>query len=196
MLSVYSHRYDSPKWQAYITPEDKAYVFDDGYEISSLFELKQALVNLPEDLLNKHINPENHLANWVETVIGDKDLAEAMRKYDHRWGMVVAVERQMMRTLNLPDYLAQRWLGKAAYSFTFVSGEVINSVEELADTLASINDDAVAFHQERTPNDISKWVNDVIGDYLLAELLEEAGSRDEMHRFVEDHLAMLKEAAE
>ncbi len=45
MITVYSHRYDSPKWQAYVTPSDKACVFSNNLEVRSLFELKQALAS-------------------------------------------------------------------------------------------------------------------------------------------------------
>ena len=40
------------------------------------------------------------------------------------------------------------------------------------------------------------WVVDIVGDYELAELLTEATSREQMQRYVEDHLEMLREAAE
>jgi hypothetical protein len=36
----------------------------------------------------------------------------------------------------------------------------------------------------------------VIGDYELAELIQEGSNRDQIARFVADHLAMLKDAAQ
>ena len=197
MSTLYAHRYESPKWQAYVTPQSSGFAFESGFFITSLYELKQALLNLPEDEIALHIQKDdNHIATWVENVVGDKDLADALRAYDHRWGMVVALERHMMRTLNLPAYVAKRWLKVVDLPFVFVSGESVNSLESLATALESVSDAAVEFHMERTPNDISKWVADVIGDYELAELIQEGSNRDQIARFVSDHLAMLKDAAQ
>ena len=197
MSTLYAHRYESPKWQAYVTPEASGFAFESGFFVTSLYELKQALLNLPEDEIALHIKKEdNHLASWVENVVGDKDLADALRSYDHRWGMVVALERHMMRTLNLPAYVAKRWLKEVALPFVFVSGESANSLESLSASLEAVSDAAVEFHLERTPNDISKWVQDIIGDYELAELIQEGSNRAQIARFVSDHLAMLKDAAQ
>lgn len=197
MSTLYAHRYESPKWQAYVTPEASGFAFESGFFVTSLYELKQALLNLPEDEITLHIKKDdNHLASWVENVVGDTDLANALRSYDHRWGMVVALERQMMRTLNLPAYVAKRWLKEVALPFVFVSGESVNSLESLSATLETVSDAAVEFHLERTPNDISKWVQDIIGDYELAELIQEGSNRAQIARFVTDHLAMLKDAAQ
>lgn len=190
------NRYLTPKWQAYVTPSDKGFSFPNGISCRSLWELKQALLSLPEDLILHHLDNRNDFADWVENVVGDFDLAEEMRKYQHRWGLIVAMERQLMRSVSLPDYVAKRWLSKAYAPFTFVSGENVSSLEELASVLLKVSDDVVSFHSERNPNDISVWVADVIGDYELADMLEDASSRSQMQRFVEDHIAELKEAAE
>lgn len=195
MLPVYSHRYDTPKWQAYVTPEDKAFVFKNGFAVRSLYDLKQALVLLPEDVIAHHIDQGNHIADWVRNIVGDHELADVLADSKHRWGMVVALERHMMRTLNLPHYVAQRWLSSSRYGFSFASGEQVSSLEELAEKLNQVSDEVVSFHCERTPNDVAKWVNDVVGDYELAEMLEEASSREQMQRYVADHVAMLVEAA-
>ena len=197
MVTFIPHRYTEPKWQAFVTPESKAFVFSNGYKVRSIWELKQALATLPEDEVRKYVNPEtNSIADWVQDTVKDEELADALRKYDHRWGLIVALERQMMRTMNLPHYVALRWLGKAEYDFTFVSGEKVHTLEELAQSLGKVTDETVQFHMERVPNDISRWVTEVVGDYILGEILEEASNRDQMRRFVEDHLVMLKEASE
>lgn len=189
-------RYITPKWQARV-PSSKAFVFANGISASSLWELKQALLALEEDVITHHFRDESHdIANWVQFVIGDGELAEELKQYKHRWGLIVALERHLMRTLSLPHYLAQRWLSKADAPFTFQSGETVYSLEELRDTLEKVSDETVAFHRERVPNDIAAWVNDVIGDYELADLIQESSSRIQMQRFVSDHLEMLREAAE
>lgn len=191
------NRYLAPKWRAYVTPGDQAFVFSNGIKVASFWELKQALLTLPEDVVNHHVREgQNDIANWVEAVVGDKDMAEEMRKYNHRWGLIVALERQMMRTLELPSYVAKRWLRKASSSFVFSSGEEVKSIEELGQILDKLTDETISFHCERYPNDMAVWMVDVVGDYELAELLNEATSRMQMKRFVDDHLEMLKEAAE
>jgi hypothetical protein len=126
--------------------------------------------------------------------LGDVELAAEMRRYNHRWGLIVALERQMMRTLSLPPYVASRWLASTETDFTFVSGQVIHSLEELSKVLKEVSDDTIAFHRERTPNDISKWVMDIIGYYKVAELIEESGNRMQMVHFLDDHIQMLKDA--
>lgn len=189
-------RYLAPKWQAYVTPKSKHFTFVDGTTVGSLWALKQVLLQLPEDVITHHIRPEGHdIANWVESCVGDKELAEELSKYNHRWGLIVGLERQLMRTLNLPGYLAARWLARVDQPFTFSSGQSAASLYELRDTLNQVGDDVVAFHQERKPNDISVWVSDIIGDYELGDLLDEASGRIQMQRFVSDHVEMLEEAA-
>lgn len=189
-------RYLAPKWQAYVTPKDRYFTFKDGTSIGSLWSLKQVLLRLPEDIITHHIREDGHdIASWVANGIGDKDLSQELEKYNHRWGLVVALERQMMRTLNLPHYLAERWLASVESTFTFSSGQQVSNLYELRDALGEVGDDVVAFHQERSPNDISVWVSDVIGDYELGDLLDEATSRVQMQRFVSDHVDMLQEAA-
>jgi len=186
----------APKWRAYVSGDD-AFGFSNGVRVASFWELKQALLTLPEDVINNNVGEgKNDIAAWVESVLGDKEMAEEMRKYSHRWGMIVALERQMMRTLELPDYVARRWMRKVDRPFSFMSGEVVGSIEDLGQMLEKLSDETIAFHCERYPNDMAVWVVDIVGDYELAELLNEATSRMQMKRFVDDHLEMLKEAAE
>lgn len=191
------NRYMTPKWRAYVTPGEKAFVFANGMRAASMWELKQALLTLPEDVVMQHVSEErNDLADWTQHVVGDGELAEELRKYNHRWGLIVALERQMMRTLELPSFVAERWLARVDRPFTFVSGEEVYSVEELGNVLEKVSDETIRFHCERFPNDMAVWTVDIIGDYELAELLNEASSRQQMQRFVADHVEMLKDAVE
>jgi hypothetical protein len=190
-------RYMQPKWQAYVTEPEKSFVFANGLVVRSLWELKQAMLSLPEELINHHLDSErNDFANWVQYVLGDVELAGEMHKYSHRWGMIVSLERQLMRTLSLPHYVAKRWLAATNRPFVFVSGEQAGSLSELANALNKVGDDVVAFHNERVPNDIVVWIMDIVGDYELAEMLSDVNNRQQMARIVEDHVAMLKEAVE
>ena len=197
MFNLVPNRYAEPKWQAYVTPESKSFIFSSGRKIRSLYDLKVALTEEFEDVIASHLQDgKNDLADWVGNVIGDKDLAEDLRHSTHRWGLIVGLERHMMRCLSLPSYVAERWLQPSEISFTFVSGQSVHSLTELLSALKEVSDETVLFHRERVPNDITKWMMDIIGDYQLAELIEEATNRLQMIHFVEDHLDMLKEAAQ
>ena len=197
MLNYIPNRYTTPKWQAHVKPTHKAFEFAPGVVIHNLWQLKQALSNLPEETVVQHLQKkDHHIANWVEFAVGDKDLAKELKKYNHRWGLIVALERQMMRTLNLPSYLAKRYLSTTDLPFTFVSGESAASLPELLKTLEKVSDETVQFHFERTPNDLSTWVIDVIGDSSLAEIFAECSNRTQMIRYLKDHIDMLKDAAD
>jgi hypothetical protein len=195
MLTVIPRRYDSPKWQAPVA-EPQTFVFKNNVSARTLFELKQALTLIPDDTFYYHVSEtKNDFADWVKSVVGDEILAQELRHQNHRWGMIVALERHLMRTLNLPPYVAKRWLSPAISPFTFLTGEAADSLPSLAGALEKVSDDTVAFHLERIPNDIAKWVMEAIGDYQLAEVLADSSTRLQMLRAVEDHLTMLNEAS-
>lgn len=195
MYTLVPRRYQTSKWLARV-PASAAFNFKDGTSIRSLLELKQALLTLPEEVILYHTNSDRHdLASWVRFSIGDSSLADLLQKQTHRWGLIVALERGQMRTLNLPSYLANRWLAPTTVPFVFQSGETVRSLSELKVALQSISDATFDFHNQRSPNDISLWVGDAIGDYDLAEMLAEASNRLHLHNLVEDHLTMLADAS-
>lgn len=186
-------QYLAPKWRAYVTPYQSGFHFSNGLTVRSLWELKQALLTFHEDVINEHVGEDkNQIADWVENIIGDKELADLLRKYNQRWGLVVALERHMMRSLNLPDYVASRWLNEVEKPFEFVSGERVKSLKNLRDVVSGISEDSLKFHYQRYPNDLSFWLADVVGDYYLAESLEEVNSKDLMIKVIEDHVEMLE----
>ncbi len=195
MLTFLPRRYDTPKWQAYVVPATLAFAFHNGPVIHSLFELKQALTSVSDESFNHHLLDGRHdIADWVNHIIGDKDLADVLKAQTHRWGMVVALERQQMRTLNFPPYLAKRWLKTAISPFIFSNGQQAHTLQELADALNSVPDDVIDFHFQRVPNDIAAWVAESVGDYELAEMLAEAANRIQLHQLVADRVVMLQDA--
>lgn len=197
MINYIPRRYSQPKWQLKITEADKLLHFPSGLTISTPFELKTALMSAPEsDIADLTAGSEHHIANWVEFVLKDQELAVVLREYNHRWGLIVALERQQMRTLNLPSHAAKYWLRSVKYPFTFVSNEEVDTLQNLEKVLEKVDDDSVAFHMERQPNDVAMWVLNVVGDYELAELLEESINRSQMHRNVSDHIQKLVDASE
>lgn len=195
MIYFPPQRYSTPKWQAKVVALEKHFHFHEGPSVASLIELKAALNSVPDTVLKNHVNQEKHdIADWVQFVIGDVDLSSSLRKHTHRWGLIVALERQMMRTLNLPHYVAKRWLNPGSSPLKFISGESVSGLEELSSVLETVSDETIDYHLERVPNDVSQWVLLDIGDNQLAEMLEEASNRSQMQRFVADHVSMLKEA--
>jgi hypothetical protein len=188
--------YHTPKWQAPIVDPAKQFHFHDGPAVATMFALKNALTQVPQDTLTYHVTGSQHdLADWIEYVVEDSELAATLRQYTNRWGMIVALERQMMRTLNLPPFIARRWLGPAYSKMQFISGDSVGSLHELADTLERISDDAVDHHLKPVPNDVANWVAAGVGNYPLSEQLEDASNRLHLHQFLTDHLAMLTEAS-
>lgn len=195
MITVIPRRYDAPKWQACVAPE-QVFVCQNGVRLANLFDLKQALSTLPEPVLQHHLSPERHdFSIWVASAVGDADLSRAIAKQHHRWGLIVTLERHLMRTLNLPGYVAKRWLRTSSHPFYFHSGQAAASLDELHRELIRASDAQLSDHLNRIPNDIAKWVNDEIGDYPLAEILAEANNRLQLAAVIEDHLIMLREAA-
>ena len=195
MIYTSAQRYLTPKWQARVTPGGNPFKFSNGVTVSSLWELKQALRIIREDVINEHIlGKKNEIIEWIRKEVQDPELVEALGKPDSRWAMIVALERQMMRTINLPHNVAERWLGKMKWPFNFVDGTEIESLSELASALDKINEETFNFHLERDPNDIAKWVNDIVGDYVLSEIVAEATNKKQMFVYVADHVVMLEHA--
>lgn len=195
MIFTSAQRYLTPKWQARVTPRSKCFRFNNGVTVSNLWELKQALRIVREDIIAEHVNKDNNdIADWIENIVKDKELADSMRTNTNRWALIVALERAMMRTINLPNYVAARWLEKVELPFYFQDGKNADSLESLKDCLEKTDDRVIEFHLEREPNDIAKWVNDIIGDYQLAEILTESTNRQQMLTFISDHIEMLNDA--
>jgi hypothetical protein len=188
-------QYLAPKWRAYVTPYEAGFAFSNGVVVGSLWDLKCALLTLEESLIIPHcVIDDHHIAKWVEVSIGDVPLATLLATTNQRWGMVVALERHMMRALSLPSYVAKRWLKKTSSPFRFVHGVEIASLTELQTAIHSIADDALSFHYTRFPNDLSLWLSGTIGDYYLSDSLLEASHKDQIETIIDDHLTMLMEA--
>lgn len=188
-------QYLAPKWRAYVTPPEAGFVFESGLSIHSLWDLKVALLTLEDSIIAPSIQKDTHLlAKWVDDCIGDSQLAQVLAGTNQRWGMVVALERQMMRTLNLPDYVARRWLALTPYPFKFATGQEVACLTDLQKEMPSILESVVSFHYERYPNDLSTWLADSIGDYYLADSLIETTGKEQIMTVINDHLIMLTEA--
>lgn len=187
-------QYQAPKWQAKIVDSAKQFHFNDQYHVTNLWELKRALREVDDEVLAPMIKDQNHIANWVESVINDQQLAELLRQNNTRWGMIVNLERHMMRSLYLPHYVAQRWLGPAVSSFDLADGTHINSIYELKQAFESHSDDDLKPYFQKIPSDFVLWAEGSLGDYILADLLSTAHNREQAITIIGDHLSMLEEA--
>ena len=59
--------------------EEHYFITKDGREVKSLFELSQALEDMPEDVFNHHVSDEgNDFSNWVQHVMKNKSLADSI----------------------------------------------------------------------------------------------------------------------
>lgn len=192
----YSKYYLTPKWQAEVKPAYKAFETANGVVIENLWQLKQALLDLPNEILSQHVGKDfNHFAEWIDKAVWDHDLAKELRGSNQRWGMVVILERHQMRTLNLPPYLAARWLEPTEETFYLANGQYLKSLDELKHSLMSMDDNLFEQHVQFSPNDFANWVLGSIGDNQLAEILSETDNRKKMLIRLSDHLEMLHEAA-
>ncbi|MEM4268472.1 MAG: hypothetical protein QXK37_06620 [Candidatus Woesearchaeota archaeon] len=63
-------------------PEDKVFWLHDGRILKNLFDLVDALKDIPPEIFTHHVNEgKNDFANWINEVIGDKKLADEIRNH-------------------------------------------------------------------------------------------------------------------
>lgn len=62
-------------------PGEQCFWTTDGRVLANLVELRDALAEMDEEVFTQHVTEErNEFADWVEQVLGDAELAKAMRK--------------------------------------------------------------------------------------------------------------------
>ncbi|HTM67709.1 MAG TPA: DUF5752 family protein [Candidatus Binatia bacterium] len=69
------------------------------------------------------------------------------------------------------------------------------NLREFGEGLATVSDDVFAYHVSGQKNDLSRWVQEVIGDASLAEDLRTVKDQREASRIVLDRVAELELAA-
>ena len=75
------------------------------------------------------------------------------------------------------------------------NGPVIKNLNELADFLPQMSNDAYSHHANKEKNDFSKWINDIIGDKKLADELLSSKSKSSAAKKLNGRLSMLKKKA-
>ena len=62
-------------------PEDKVFWVNDGRVLRNLYDLSAALAEMSKETFKYHVNKDkNDFKNWIEFVIGDKNLASGVAK--------------------------------------------------------------------------------------------------------------------
>ena len=75
------------------------------------------------------------------------------------------------------------------------NGPILKNVEELADALESISEDAYNYHANKDKNDFSKWVSEIIGDQKLANDLLSSKNKSSAVNKIRARLNSLKKKA-
>ena len=92
---------------------------------------------------------------------------------------------------------AKKYLCDAApeQCFWVNNGPIIKNMEELANFMPEISDDAFKHHVNSEKNDFSNWVRDVIGDAKLANELVSSKNKDSTLKKIRNRISILKKKA-
>jgi hypothetical protein len=81
---------------AVVTPEWKSFWVHEGPVFSSLKDMAAALPKLTAQSFAHHVNEaKNDFADWVEFVVGDKELADAVRGTKTPKQIMVSLDRRL-----------------------------------------------------------------------------------------------------
>ncbi len=72
------------------------------------------------------------------------------------------------------------------------NGPVLKNIEELANYLSEISDEAFQHHVNSEKNDFSTWINEVVGDKKLANDFLSSKSKSSAAKKVKSRVAALK----
>lgn len=72
------------------------------------------------------------------------------------------------------------------------NGPILKNLEELANALPQIGDEAYSHHVSSEKNDFSRWINDVVGDKKLANDLLSSKSKKYASKKIRNRLNSLK----
>lgn len=80
-------------------------------------------------------------------------------------------------------------------AFWFHMHLMAKNLVEFSEGLDTISDEVFAYHVSGQKNDLSRWVQEVVGDAALAHALADVKSKDEAAAIVRERVAELKRAA-
>ncbi len=192
MLNILEYLYSEPKWQAKLTDESKFFVCQDGTRIDSLIGLRETLMSASEETLNSMVSDDyNYLASWVADAIGDSTLAAELQSRTARWELLSALESHMIRNLALPSYLAGRWLRNGNSPFVINNLVRVNNLYEAKEMLEKDGNNELYVSLKHNKHDFINWVRYSVGDYMLADMIEETENIEKINSLVIDHVEML-----
>jgi hypothetical protein len=77
-------------------PEDKVFWVNDGGVLRNLKELQAALTKMSKETFKHHINKDrNDFKNWINDVIGDKNLAGSISKTKRKNAMINRIDKRI-----------------------------------------------------------------------------------------------------
>ena len=139
---------------------------------------------------HQYLSPEppNDFAYWVTNVLGERELGENLASIDIiQFTSVRSLREKIIAVIE--DYLRKRPSAQKRFvnpgaefhfiksvSFIFPTNYVASDLNELAEILKKITIDSIYYHVfesrlrlEKGKNDISLWIEKVIGDKRLAD---------------------------
>jgi len=92
---------------------------------------------------------------------------------------------------------AKRYLNDVApeQCFWVNNGPILKNLDELANALPDISDEAYQHHVNKERNDFSIWINDVVGDKKLSNDLLSSRSKESALKKIKSRLGSLKKKA-
>jgi len=76
--------------------EGKQFIFHNGKEAHNLLEFLEVLRKADQSLVNEHVTDNrNDFYNWIKDVIGDEELAEAIRNVRMRADIIYLIEKRI-----------------------------------------------------------------------------------------------------
>ncbi len=140
--------------------------------------------------IHQYLSPEppNDFAYWVAGVLGEDVLGEKLASIDTiKFSTIRALRNKTVQVIE--DYLKSHPLARKKFanpgeefhfiksmSFILPTDYVVTNLKEFADILKRITIDSIYFHifearlrLERATNDFSYWIEDSVGDKVLAD---------------------------
>ena len=99
-----------------------------------------------------------------------------------------------MMVMTISKREAKKFLSDAPeeYVFRCTCGRTLRNMQELADELAAMTEEAFAYHVNAEKNDFANWVRDIIGDKRLVEDLMRAKDRVTVAKLTSERVALLR----
>ncbi|PIR65380.1 MAG: hypothetical protein COW11_05285 [Candidatus Omnitrophica bacterium CG12_big_fil_rev_8_21_14_0_65_43_15] len=171
-----------------------------GFKATTLEELLDLMKEVPGSCIYHHTHrflqqhqylspePPNDFAYWVNSALGEDELAERLASIDTvQFSTIRGLREEMIAKIE--QYIkanpkSKRKFAEEAQEFHFIKSVsfilptkyVVNDLKEFIDVLAKITMDSVYFHifearlrLEKKTNDFSYWIETSIGNKKLAD---------------------------